>query len=133
MHRETTSVLERFIGATTYLTGGVTGICFYILSFIMKFNVNPFVQFHVTQSVVLYLGIYIINLFLSIIFGFLLNISFLKNITRTILNIFELPIYFGFSLIGACVSIVILYLAIGALLGKYSYFPIISNVILRRK
>ena len=39
------------------------------------------------------------------------------------------PLLLGYSVIGFLIFLVLLYLAIGALMGRYSYFPWVSDII----
>ena len=85
---ENPSILERLIGLGTYLTGGFLGIIWFVVSFFLKMYVTPFLQYHITQSVIFFLGLYIIDLFFSILFGFLTHIPFIKDIVKYILFFF---------------------------------------------
>ena len=127
------SILERLVALGTYLSGGLIGIIWFILLFFLKRDVSSFLKYHITQSIVFFLFLYVINLFFSIVFGFLTQVPFIKGFTKAILFFFQTPIYFGFSIVGALISIIVLYMGIGALLGKYSYIPFLSDAINSRR
>ena len=56
----------------------------------------------------------VVNRIVNIIFGF-----FTTN----------LQIFFGYSVIQTFIFLILLYLAIGAVFGKYSYLPVVSDII----
>lgn len=131
--RYSPSILERLICCATYFSGGLIGVIWLIICFLMKINVSFFTQYHVSQSVVFWLIIYVFNLFLSIFIGFLIRIPFLGDLIANIIRFFQAPLYFGFSLIGGLLTILVLYMAILALLGLYSYVPFLSDLINTRR
>jgi uncharacterized membrane protein len=54
---------ENVAGFLCYLVGWVTGIIFFLI------DKRPFVRFHAAQSIVVFGGLHIINIFVTIIFG----------------------------------------------------------------
>ena len=58
-------------------------------------------------------------------------IPVINKIVNIILNFFTtgLQIFFGYSVIQAFILLILVYLAIGAVFGKYSYLPVVSDII----
>jgi uncharacterized membrane protein len=54
---------ENVAGLLCYLVGWVTGIIFFLI------DKRPFVRFHAAQSIVVFGGLHIINIIITIVFG----------------------------------------------------------------
>lgn len=125
------SIWDRFVSITTYFTFGTTGVIWLIASYlIFKKPMSPFVAYHVYQSIFISILLYVIGMFLSIAFNLTANIPLIGGVVKFLnLYLFNLPIFYTFSLVHFIIFIIIVYLSLGALLGKLSYFPFISDVI----
>lgn len=128
-NRQTPNLTDRIICASTYLTGGLTGFIWLVINMLQRKNPSNFNMYHVSQAIFLYLFLYIVSICANLIYGLLQNVPFVGDLLTNILQFFLTPIYFGFSIVYGFIFLIAIYLAIFALLGKYSYIPFISDII----
>ena len=120
---------DRIISVLTYYTFGGAGVIWLIVCALSKTNIPKFTKFHILQSIFLSIILYFITLLIEICFGFAISVPFIGEIIKKIIIYSaQTPIYLGFSLVHYVVFIILTYLAVFALLGKYSYFPYISEM-----
>lgn len=124
------TLFDRLISALTYFTFGGAGFIWLIICALTKKLPGQFVTYHIFQSIFGSILLFIVSWFFSIIFGFMSNIPILGAIVKQITLFFSTPLYFGYDLIQFTLCIFIFYLSLGALLGRYSYLPFISDVVL---
>ncbi len=123
------SMLERIIAAASYLTMGFVGFVWLIIAVFTKKVLRPFLRYHVYQSIFLSIIYFLLSTFISLLFGILGYIPFLRRLVGMIAFFFNVPIFGHLSLISALILMLILYLAISAFMEKYSYIPWVSDVI----
>lgn len=125
------SLWDRFVAISSYFTFGMTGVIWLIASYlIFKKPLNGFLSYHIYQSIFISVLLYVIGMFLDIAFNLTAAIPFIGPVVKYLnLYLFNLPIFYTFSLVHFIICIIIVYLSLGALLGKLSYFPFISDVI----
>lgn len=123
------SILDRLIAAATYITMGMAGFAWLIFCAVTKTNLKPFLKYHIFQSFFLIMGWFLLNIFVSFVVSILGIIPFVNMLVYKLLFLFTAPIAFGFSIVSFCVLVVMVYLVLTSLQGKYSYIPWISNII----
>ena len=109
--------IERVIAALSYVNC-LIGLVWLIIAALMKRGIRPFLQFHIYQSIFLAFALFIIGSGFALIMKIVNFIPIINN-----------PLLLGYSVIGFLIFLVLLYLAIGALMGRYSYFPWVSDII----
>lgn len=119
--------IERLISALTYLTTGLVGFVWLIIAAIMKKHVTPFLMYHILQSIFISMAYFLIATFAKLIYVILYKIPLINAIPYFI-NM-PIPFLFGLSILQTLTTAVILYLAITAAMGLYSYVPYVSNII----
>lgn len=119
--------IERLISAATYLTAGGAGFIWLLVAAVMKKHVTPFLMYHILQSIFLSIAYFLLTTFAELIYAILYRIPVINAIPYFI-NM-PLPFLFGLSLIQGLTTAVILYLAITAAMGVYSYIPWVSDII----
>ena len=119
--------IERIISAASYLTAGGAGFVWLIIAAILKKHVTPFLLYHILQSIFLSILYFLIATFAELIYIILYRIPVINAIPYLI-NM-PLPVAHGLSLVQVITTAIILYLAITAGLGLYSYFPWVSDII----
>lgn len=119
--------IEKIIACATYLTAGGAGVIWLIIAALMKKQVTVFLRYHIFQSIFLSILFYLVSVFLNLIFIILYRIPFIGAIPYY-LNV-PLPFAFGLSIFQIFTTLIILYLAITAFMGYYSYLPWVSDVI----
>ncbi len=120
--------IERIVGALTYVNP-LIGLIWLIIAALMKKGIRPFMQYHIFQSIFLAFTLFILSMALSVIMRIIHYIPIVNKITGTITFYLNMPIVLGFSVVGLIIFTIIVYLGIGAAMGRYSYFPWISNII----
>lgn len=122
--------VERIIAMLTYLNCWI-GFIWLIIAAILKKEIKPFLRYHIFQSIFIAFALFIIQMGLNLIMSLINYIPFINRIVNIILNFFttNLQIFFGYSVIQAFIFLILVYLAIGAVLGKYSYLPVVSDII----
>ena len=119
--------IERIVSAASYLTAGGAGFVWLIIAALLKKSVTPFLLYHTLQSIFLSIAYFLLATFAELIYVILYRIPFINAIPYFI-NM-PLPFLFGLSVIQAITTVIILYLAITAAMGLYSYFPWVSDII----
>ncbi len=119
--------IERIIAAATYLTAGGVGFVWLIIAAVMRKQVTQFLMYHILQSIFLSIAYFLLATFAELIYIILYRIPVINAIPYLI-NM-PLPFVFGLSIVQAVTTSVILYLAITAGMGLYSYLPWISDII----
>lgn len=119
--------IEKIISAATYLTAGGAGFVWLVLAALAKKTVRPFLMYHIFQSIFLSILFYLVSVLGSMVYVILYKIPIINAIPYFI----NMPIsfLFGLSIIQVFTTIVILYLAITAFLGYFSYVPWVSDII----
>ena len=122
--------MERIIAMLTYLNCWI-GFIWLIIAAILKKEIKPFLRYHIFQSIFIAFALFIIQMGLNLIMSLINYIPFINRIVNIIFNFFttNLQIFFGYSVIQAFIFLILVYLAIGAVLGKYSYLPVVSDII----
>lgn len=123
-------MLERIISALSYITFGMAGVVWIIVCYITKNQMSSFCSYNIYQSIFFAVFIYILSLFCSIVMGLLSAVPFLGKLINDFAIFFAgTPVYFGYSLWGLIIFLIICYLAIFSFFGRYPYLPFISDVI----
>ena len=119
--------IERIISAASYLTAGGAGFIWLIIAALLKKHVTPFLLYHILQSIFLSILYFLLATFAELIYVILYRIPIINAIPYLI-NM-PLPIAHGLSIIQLITTAIILYLAITAGMGLYSYIPWVSDII----
>ena len=123
-------ITERIISCLSYLTFGIAGVVWIVVSYIAKNQMSSFCSYNIYQSIFFSIFLYILSLFCSIVSGILCAVPFLCKIINDFSIFFaQTPIYFGYTLWGLIIFVITCYLAIFSFLGRYPYLPFISDVV----
>lgn len=122
-------LIEKIIAALSYLTMGFVGFVWLLIGFFTKSNLRPFLKYHIFQSIFISFAYLIISLILGMIMNILSIIPLVNQLVLQFTFYLNAPLLFGFSIIQILVNIVILYLAVTSLQGRYSYIPWVSDII----
>ncbi len=125
---QTPSILERLISAATYVFP-LIGFVFIIIAVLMKKDMKPFLKFHIYQSIFIAFALWLLVTGLGFALGLVSYIPIVKNIVSMITFYLNLPLFFGFSVITLVYFIFLVYLITGALIGRKSYVPWVSDII----
>ena len=119
--------IERIIASTSYLTAGMVGFVWLIIAAVMRKHVTQFVMYHIMQSIFLSILYFLLSTFAELVYVILYRIPVITAIPYYI-NM-PLGFAFGLSIIQLITTVIILYLAITAFMGMFSYIPWVSDII----
>ena len=120
--------MERVISCLTYVTLGWAGVIVLVIQAVTKKQPTQFVMYHILQSIFLCFGFYVVSELCNLLSILIARIPII-NLIPVLLNM-PIDVLYGFSLIQAICYTVIIYLALTSLLGKYSFLPWVSNIII---
>ncbi len=119
--------IEKIISAASYLTAGGAGFIWLIIAALLKKHVTPFLLYHILQSIFLSIAYFLLATFAELVYVILYRIPLINAIPYFI-NM-PIPFFMGLSIVQTITTAIILYLAITAGMGLYSYFPWVSDII----
>lgn len=121
--------IERIIAPLSYITMGMVGFFWLIISLFTKARLKPFLQYHVFQSIFISLLFAVIAIFLGWVSNLLSLIPFINTLVAQITFLLNMPVLLGYSIIQLIVYLLIIYLAVTSFLGQYSYVFWVSDII----
>lgn len=121
---------DRLFSCLSYLTSGLAGFIWLIVVHLQGKSLSSFARYHIFQSILLSIIIYVASVLLNILASVVQVLpfigSFVINIVYYLVQ-YPLPLTGGQSLVGLALMVLYLYLAFYALTGKYGKVPYISN------
>lgn len=129
MREDTPYMIERIIAALTYLTMGMVGFIWLIAGLFTKARLKPFLQYHIFQSIFIALGFTVLSIFIGWLSNLLSFIPIINRLVAQITFLLNMPLFFDYSLLQTLIYTVLIYLAVTAFMGKYSYIPWVSDII----
>ena len=129
MQKDTPYMIERIIAALTYLTMGMVGFIWLIIGLFTKARLKPFLQYHIFQSIFISLAFAVLSILISWLSNILSFIPIINRIVAQITFLLNMPLIFDYSLLQAVIYMLLIYLAITAFIGKFSYIPWVSDII----
>ncbi len=124
------SLSDRIISSISYLTMGIFSIIWIIFVNLTKKRMTPFVVFNLYQAIFLSIALAIISMIYSIAINILVVVPILGTLVKKIDLFFnQTPLYFGYTITGAVVTILLFYLIILCLIGRRPHLPYISNIV----
>lgn len=121
--------IEKIISALSYLTCGFAGFIWLLIGIFTKSSIRSFLKYHIFQSIFLAIGYFLLCQFVILVMQILSVIPFINVLVLRFSYYFNMPLFFGFSIIQVMVYTIIFYLVLTSLQGKYSYLPWISEII----
>ena len=122
-------MIERIIAALTYLTMGMVGFIWLIIGLFTKARLKPFLQYHIFQSIFISLAFAVLSIFVSWLSNILSFIPLINRLVAQITFLLNMPLIFDYSLLQSVIYIFIIYLAVTAFIGRFSYIPWVSDII----
>ena len=129
MREDTPYMIERIIAALTYLTMVMVGFIWLIAGLFTKARLKPFLQYHIFQSIFIALGFTVLSIFIGWLSNLLSFIPIINRLVAQITFLLNMPLIFDYSLLQAVIYAILIYLAVTAFMGKYSYIPWVSDII----
>ncbi len=129
MQKDTPYMIERIIAALTYLTMGMVGFIWLIIGLFTKARLKPFLQYHIFQSIFISLAFAVLSILVSWLSNILSFIPLINRIVAQITFLLNMPLIFDYSLLQSVIYLFLIYLAVTAFIGKFSYIPWVSDII----
>ena len=124
------SISDRLFSALAYGTCGVFSLVLIIAANIMKKRMTPFLIFNLYQAIFLSVVLYIFSIVYSIAVNILSVIPFIGSLAKGFDLFFnQTPLYFGCTLSGFVVALIIIYLIVFSLFGRRPHIPMVSDLI----
>ncbi len=123
------TILEKGIACASYITFGFVGFVWLLIALFTKNNLRPYLKYHVFQSIFISIFYFLLCTFIGMMMDILSMVPLLNVLIMQITYYLNAPLIFGSSLIQIIVDIIIIYLVVTSLQGKYSYLPWISEII----
>lgn len=125
-----TSLSDRLVSCISYATYGIFGVIYLVYAHVTRKNINSFVRFNIFQSFFIVAILALFAYAMNIILKFLQAFGLLGDIIRGFNLFFNgTPIYFGYTISGLIVTILVFYLVLFSFLGKRPFVPYISPII----
>ena len=125
--------IEKIISVLSYFTCGFVGLLYLIIALLQKQGLRSFLRYHVFMSIFLSILIYVVSKVLIFVINILGHIPFVKAVVFSLTVALQRDIvsfgFIHFSLITILITLLYTYLSIGAIMGKYTYLPWISEII----
>lgn len=129
MQKDTPYMIEKIIAALTYITMGMAGFIWLIVGLFTKARLKPFLQYHIFQSIFISLGFTVLSIFIGWLSNLLSFIPLINRLVAQVTFLLNMPLIFDYSLLQSIIYSILIYLAITAFMGKYSYIPWVSDII----
>ncbi len=113
------------------MTAGGAGFIWLIIAAIFKKTVQPFLMYHILQSIFLSILFFLLKVFAGFLIIILLKIPLISLLVEKLVyyTMIPIPLFFNLDIIHIITTSIILYLAITSFLGYYSYLPWVSDII----
>ena len=124
--------IEKIISILSYLSMGIIGVIWLIIAYFLKKNLKYFLMYNIAQSMLISIlcAIFfcLINLILNIValVPFLAFISAIINLFMSVKVLFILGM--SFSVFQIFLTVLLIYIIVGILLGRIFYVPLLSNI-----
>ena len=122
-------MIERLVAGFFFFIMGMAGFIWLIISLFTKAALKPFLQYHIFQSIFISLAFAVLSILIGWVSNVLSFIPFINKLVAQITFLLNMPLIFGYSLIQTVIYVFIIYLAVTAFAGRYSYIPWISDII----
>ena len=121
---------DRLISALAYFTFGMFALVWIIYANVAKVRISQYLIFNLYQAIFVSVVLTIISILYDIAINFLAVVPFIGKFAVAF-NLFfnNTPLYFGFTVSGLLITILLAYLIILSILGKRAYVPCISDII----
>lgn len=129
MQKDTPYMIEKIIAALTYITMGMAGFIWLIVGLFTKARLKPFLQYHIFQSIFISLGFTVLSIFIGWLSNLLSFIPLINRLVAQVTFLLNMPLIFDYSLLQSIIYAILIYLAVTAFMGKYSYIPWVSDII----
>lgn len=122
-------MIERLVSCLTYPTMGLIGFVWILIGQFTRSAPTKFTAYHCYLSIFLSLGYVICNYIFWFLYNMITHIPFINRLVAQLVYLFNMPLVLGYSFMQVLIYGTIIYLAVTAFMGKYSYLPWFSDII----
>ncbi len=123
------SFADKLFSAFSYLSAGWFGLIVSVIFYFRKRSLSRFLQFNIFQSIFISLVFFVLSFGIGLIFKMLSYIPFLNYLVAQISFFLNVPVLFVYSLVQLFFIVLLIYLCVFSLLGKYPRIFYISKII----
>lgn len=124
------AISDRILSILTYFTFGMAGLIWLVFAYVAKKQSTPYLMFNIFQSIFLSILLTVISLVYQIAINLISVIPFIGKLAVAFHIFFnQSPIFFGFTISGLLVTLLIVFLSMVCFIGKRPYIPFISETI----
>lgn len=129
MYGNSVKTIDKIISFLSYISAGWVGFIYCIILYIGKKSPSHFLRYNVFQSIFISLLYFVLAAVLGFVFNILLHIPILNAIISWIILLFNKPMLLQYSIIQILTIVLVFYLSVTSLLGRYPRIIWISKVI----
>ena len=123
------SLQDRIVSALAYFTCGIMSLIWIVYANFTRKQITPFLSFNLYQAIFLSLALTVISLVYSIAVNILAVIPVIGKMAQWFDIFFNgTPVYFGTTISGCIVIVLLFYLILVSLMGRRPYLPLITDV-----
>lgn len=119
---------EKIIASLSYLTTGIIGLLWIIISVATSNKIKPFLRFHIYQSILLSILYYVFTLILNLFVAIAIKIPIIGSLVYSVyFYLFNLKLIFGYSIVDFLILLILGYLLLCCIAGKTGNIPFITK------
>ena len=122
-------LFDRVMSGLTYLSAGMVGFVWLIVCAFRGRYPDEFLMYHIKQSIFFSLCYILMDAVFWFLVKILEYIPFINKLVRQIVFIFNQPMVVGYSIMQCVIYGIVIYLAVFAMMGLYSYLPVLSDIL----
>ena len=113
------NITDRIVSSLAYFSFGIFGLIWIIYANVAKKHMSSFLLFNLSQAIFISLVLTILAYLFDIAVNLLSIVPYVgKIVQKFYIFVNHNPIYFGFTITGFIVTLIVLYLVIFSLLGE---------------
>lgn len=126
------STWDKVLSGLSYLTYGLVGFVWIIVSHIRNQSISSFARFNIFQAIFVFICLYVVSIVFNILFGFAQAMPFIGGFFANIKYFFTgYPLILGYPLTVFLIEGLKVYMAVLAFMGKYAELPWFSDTVRR--
>jgi len=120
---------EKIISAASYITTGIVGLLWIVLSAATSSKLKPFLRFHIYQSILISILYYLSTLILNLFVGIAIKIPIVGSLVYTVyFYLFSRKVFLGYSIVDSLILIILGYLLLCCIRGVTGNIPFITKI-----
>lgn len=129
MSKSSVAWFDRIISCLSYITAGWAGLIFCVIMYFRRKRFSHFARFNIFQSIFISLFYFVIAMALGLVCDLLTKVPVINIVVSFVYFLFNVPIFMEYSLIQLVIFLLVLYMAVFSLFGRYPRVYWISRII----